>query len=89
MMQITTAQQLKKAYESKRPNGCYFYKGNLEIDGDTMENYGARGPLNSLWGRAVYELYRKEPVKDGNIHSVYFDAETFAYAGTGPKGILL
>jgi hypothetical protein len=88
-MEITTAAQFKEAYETKRRHhGGWFHPDCMEEFGDTMENYGARGPLQSLWGRAVYELYRKEPV-NGNLDSAYFDAKTFGYVGTGPKGILL
>ena len=55
----------------------YFDKKTMRFFGDTMTNYGVR--LAERDGVEVYELYRKEPVKDGIKFSAYFDKETFKY----------
>ncbi len=76
-----SAHELKYKVESYRPNSVFFSRQNMKFSGDTMKNYGCRGPITilSISGelKLVYELYRRKPVKHGLKDSAYFCTETF------------
>lgn len=79
--QIKTASHLKQFVESAGHESHFFTRPTMRFFGDTMKNYGVRGPgkITDLSGetRNVFELYRRRPVKHGLHDSAYFDAETF------------
>lgn len=74
-----TASELK--YRVEQTGSHFFDRATMRHFGDTMRNYGVRGPLTvtqyDATERTVYELYRRRPVKHGLQKSAYFDAETF------------
>lgn len=75
-----TASELKYRVESAGHESHFFTRQTMKFFGDTMRNYGARGPgtIQTYSGTAtVYELYRRRPVKHGLRDSAFFDAETF------------
>lgn len=75
------ASELKAKVESANEDSKFFSRGNMRFAGDTMSNFGVRGPLpfvTHLGDRIqVYELYRRRPVKEGLRSSAYFNADTF------------
>jgi hypothetical protein len=75
------ASQLKEQVESHNPDSKFFSRENMNWSGDTMGNYGVRGPFKLKDMRdsehEVYELYRRHPVKYGLTRSAYFDAVSF------------
>lgn len=75
-----TAAELKRRVEHAGVESHFFTRRTMKFFGDTMRNYGARGPLQiqTYNGPAtVFELYRRRPVKHGLIDSAFFDAVTF------------
>ena len=64
-----------------REDSKFFTHANMRFSGDTMRNYGVRGPvtLKRYSGDIVqcWELYRKKPVKHGARGSAYFHVDTF------------
>jgi hypothetical protein len=73
-----TSSELKYHVESVEP--YFFTRQTMKFFGDTMKNYGVRGPveIDTPSGPAtVYELYRRRPVKHGLQKSAYFDVTTF------------
>jgi hypothetical protein len=79
-MKIKTASDLKWAVEQSGNEPHFFTRSTMKFFGDTMRNYGVRGPLNiETYSGAVsaFELYRRRPVKCGLDSSAYFDAATF------------
>lgn len=78
--QIKTASDLKSFVESAGHESHFFTRATMKFFGDTMKNYGVRGPapLETHSGTVhVFELYRRRPVKHGMQESAFFDAETF------------
>jgi len=76
-----TASDLKFRVELAGHDSKFFTRETMRFFGDTMRNYGVRGPIEvETPTRKVmaYELYRRRPVKNNNQSSAYFDAETFA-----------
>lgn len=77
-----TPSELKARVEAAGHSPHFFTRQSMRFFGDTMRNYGVRGPqtVTQYDGtkRTVYELYRRRPVKHGLRSSAYFDAETFA-----------
>lgn len=77
-----TASELKYCVEEAGHDSHFFTRQTMKFFGDTMRNYGVRGPVTVEQydgaKRSVYELYRRRPVKHGLQSSAYFDAETFA-----------
>lgn len=79
--QIKTASHLRAFVESAGRESHFFSRENMRFAGDTMRNYGVRGPveIKTYSGETVsaWELYRRKPVKCGLRTSAYFDAKTF------------
>lgn len=76
-----TPSDLKYHVELAGHEPHFFTRATMRFFGDTMHNYGVRArtiTTNMNETRAVWELYRKRPVKHGLRSSAYFDAETFA-----------
>lgn len=80
--QIKTASDLKAFVESSGNCPYFFDRKTMKFFGDTMRNYGVRGPVDvETYSQGVvkcWELYRRHPVKHGLQDSAYFDCETFA-----------
>lgn len=76
------ASQLKFKVECAREDSLFFSRNNMKFAGDTMRNYGVRGPLKFKTSSGelceVYELYRRRAVKFGLKDSAYFRADTYA-----------
>lgn len=64
-----TPSELKRKYQEANPDGHYFDRSTMRFFGDTMQNYGVRR-YGSGW-----ELYRRNPVKEGFSGSEYFTAD--------------
>lgn len=76
-----TSSELKAKVEASGNEPHFFDRKTMRMFGDTMRNYGVRGPIEiETYTRKVmaYELYRRRAVKHNNTSSAYFDAETFA-----------
>jgi hypothetical protein len=77
-----TASELKYRVEQSGHERHFFDRATMRFFGDTMRNYGARGPLKFKphCGEecTVYELYRRRAVKHGLSSSAYFRADTYA-----------
>jgi hypothetical protein len=79
-----TAWELKRLYERNNPEGHFFDKKTMRCFGDTMRNFGVRdgGKVKTITRKgieemAVWELYRKRPVKCGlHGHCRYFSKNT-------------
>ena len=74
------ASELKYRVENAGHESHFFTRKTMKFFGDTMRNYGARGPvtIQTYSGPCeVFELYRRRPVKHGLRDSAFFDAETF------------
>lgn len=71
---IVTVAELVKRYKRNFPDGHYFDTDTLEFWGDTMSNYGVRRHESGNW-----ELFRKNPVRSGQMTSAMFKAATFEY----------
>ena len=73
------ASQLK--YNVELTGSNFFSRSSMKFFGDTMKNYGVRGPVevtNNLGEVvSVYVLYRRRPVKHGLKKDAYFNAQTF------------
>lgn len=70
-----TPSTLKARYLERHPKSQFFSPGTMRHFGDTMSNYGCRLSNYELCdGRrvAVWELYRKQPVKFNLTTSAYF-----------------
>lgn len=79
-MKIKTASDLKWHVEQSGSNPYFFTRSTMQFFGDTMRNYGVRGPftVETCNGPVVaYELYRRRAVKHNLQDSHYFNAETF------------
>lgn len=79
-MKIKTASDLKFHVEQAGESPHFFSRDSMKFFGDTMRNYGVRGPFTipTYSGNvSVYELFRRRPVKHGLHESAYFCAETF------------
>lgn len=79
---IKTASELKAHVEAAGHDSHFFTRDTMRFFGDTMRNYGVRGPveIKTPSGDTVlaYELYRRRPVKHNNSSSAFFNATTFA-----------
>jgi hypothetical protein len=76
-----TASELKAKVEASGNESHFFTRATMRFFGDTMRNYGVRGPVEVETHSGVvkaYELYRRRPVKHNNVSSTYFNAETFS-----------
>ena len=75
-----TASRLKMEVEAAGHSPHFFTRETMRFFGDTMRNYGVRGPVEiETWSGAAkcWELYRRRPVKHNQTGSAYFDCETF------------
>lgn len=84
-----TANELKYRIEQAGHDSHFFTRDTMKFFGDTMRNFGVRATvvLANFDERGefvpggvpvhAWELYRKQPVKNGNKSSAYFDRETF------------
>lgn len=76
--QIRTPSDLRLFVEDA--GSSFFSRESMKFSGDTMRNYGLRRTIiKTHSGDTVeaYELYRRQPVKNGLRSSAYFHAETF------------
>ena len=70
-----TPSELKANVLKHSPGSHYFDQKTMQFFGDTMRNYGVRRA--EIEGVAVWELYRKRPVKHGLQNSAFFRATDF------------
>lgn len=69
-------------FEVQARGSHFFDRETMRFFGDTMRNYGVRGPVwirthSGKWAQA-WELYRRRAVRHGLHKSAYFHTETFA-----------
>lgn len=75
-----TPSELKAYVEDAGHDPFFFTRETMKFFGDTMRNYGVRGPVKVETYSGEYmcwELYRRRPVKHGLFSSAYFDTETY------------
>lgn len=80
MSKAPTSSELKASIESTGKNLHYFDRKTMRCFGDTMRNYGVRGPVTvrAYYGNVeCWELYRRKPVKYGNKQSAYWACGDF------------
>ena len=70
-----TPSELKANILAHDPDSLFFDRKTTQFFGDTMRNYGVRKA--EIDGVAVWELYRKMPVKHGLQSSAFFRATDF------------
>ena len=70
-----TPSELKANILKHDPTSHYFDQKTMKFFGDTMRNYGVR--KTEIEGVAVWELYRKRPVKHNQQRSAFFRATDF------------
>ena len=70
-----TPSELKTNILVHDPGSHYFDRKTMQFFGDTMRNYGVRKA--EIEGVAVWELYRKRPVKYGLKSSAFFRVTDF------------
>ena len=70
-----TPSELKANILAHDPGSHYFDRKTMRFFGDTMRNYGVRKA--EIDGVAVWELYRKRPVKHGLQSSAFFHTSDF------------
>jgi hypothetical protein len=78
---IKTAADLKHAVQESNREPHFFARDTMKFFGDTMRNYGVRGPVEVTTATRTlqaFELYRRRPVRHGLQESAYFDAASFA-----------
>jgi hypothetical protein len=77
-----TASELKHRVQGARHDSKFFCRENMNFAGDTMRNYGVRGPFKFKTHSGdtceVWELFRRRAVKYGLRASAYFRADTYA-----------
>jgi hypothetical protein len=77
-----TASELKRKVGRSGNERYFFTRDTMKFFGDTMRNYGVRGPfiiVNNLGKKvSVMELYRKKAVKYGLSNSAYFNVEDWS-----------
>ena len=70
-----TPSELKANILAHDPDSYFFDRKSMQFFGDTMRNYGVRKA--EIEGVAVWELYRKRPIKHGVKSSAFFRATDF------------
>ena len=70
-----TPSELKANILAHDPTSHYFDRKTMQFFGDTMRNYGVR--KTEIEGIAVWELYRKKPVRRGIKSSAFFRVSDF------------
>lgn len=76
---------LKYEHESRHPNSHFFDRKTMQFFGDTMRNYGisktvlqtADAATGLIVPVAVWELFRRKPVKAGVQSSAFFARDDF------------
>lgn len=63
--------ELRRNIQTVNPFSHFFDKDTMEFFGDTMDNYGVND-TGDCW-----ELYRKNPVKNGLQTSAWFEKITY------------
>jgi len=75
-----TSSELKYKIEQAGHEPYFFSRDTMRFFGDRMSNYGVRETvITTNMGEteiAVYELYRRRPVKHGLRDSAYFRKDT-------------
>lgn len=79
-MKTPTPSELK--YHVQNTGSNFFDHATMKFFGDTMRNYGTRGPVSiTTWTDETpvlcWELYRRHPVKHGIQDSAFFACDTF------------
>jgi hypothetical protein len=80
MQKRMTVSELK--YQVQATGSHWFDRKTMKFFGDTMRNFGCSSKPFAMTDnmgrdRMVYQLWRKGKVKEGNLNSAWFDAETF------------
>ena len=70
-----TPSELKANILAHDPDSHFFDRKTMQFFGDTMRNYGVRKA--EIEGVAVWELYRKRPVRHGLKSSAFFRTTDF------------
>ena len=70
-----TPSELKANILAHDPDSHFFDRKTMQFFGDTMRNYGVRRA--EIDGVAVWELFRKRPVKHGLKSSAFFRTTDF------------
>ena len=70
-----TPSELKTSILAHDPDSHFFDRKTMKFFGDTMRNYGVR--KTEIDGVAVWELYRKRPVRRGLKNSAFFRVTDF------------
>ena len=70
-----TPSELKANILAHDHDSHYFDRKTMQFFGDTMRNYGVL--KTEIEGVAVWELYRKRPVKHGLKSSAFFSTTDF------------
>ena len=88
-----TSSELKAKIEQAGQERDFFDRKTMRFFGDRMANYGVRESVIDTYSEtnvAVYELYRRKPVKHGLHSSAYFRRDTLArvFPETKPEGQL-
>jgi hypothetical protein len=82
MAKTITASELKYRVQGARHDSKFFCRENMKFAGDTMRNYGVRGPFKFKTHSGdtceVWELFRRRAVKCGLRASAYFRTDTYA-----------
>lgn len=77
-----TSSELKAKVEASREEPYFFERKTMQFFGDTMRNYGVRETVITTnldeKNVAVYELFRRRPVKHGLKDSAYFRKDTLS-----------
>jgi len=79
-MNIKTSSDLKYYVKQLGSSPYFFTRKTMQFFGDYMHNYGVRKTTidtNYEKNVAVYELYRRRPVKHNLQDSAYFNSSTF------------
>ncbi len=78
---IKTSSDLRYAVEEAGHAPAFFTRDSMRFFGDTMRNYGVRRvTVTTIMGDApteAYELYRRQPVRNGMDASAFFCAHSF------------
>lgn len=83
-MKAITASELKQRVNARGTESYFFTRSSMKFFGDTMKNYGVRGPIKidtyTEKDVEVWELYRRKAVKGGLKDSAYFRTDDYSRA---------
>ena len=77
------ASELKWRVEQSGNEPYFFTRKTMQFFGDRMSNYGVRSAVIDTYsetGVECWELYRRQPVKNGLQSSAYFRKDAFERA---------